>query len=122
MLSVGVDLIEIDAFAQAINKTTELKDRLFAPTELKERELVGDEGLAAWFAAKEAVMKAIWNHFNVVIEWHDVIITNGPTGQPFAVLSDALSDRLKGTEVNYITLSLSHLPPIAAAVAAVEFA
>jgi len=121
MTSVGIDLVEINAFVKAVNQTGELKSRLFSPDELKERERIGDENLAVWFAAKEAVMKAIWSHVEIKIDWHDIVIMHGVTGQPVAIVKDPLVDRLGKKKIKDISLSVSHVPPLAAAVALVQF-
>ena len=60
-LSVGIDLIEIDRVERALERRPRLAERLFTPAELayaRERARPGRH-LAARFAAKEAVIKAL---------------------------------------------------------------
>ena len=58
---VGIDLIEIERVERALERRPRLADRLFTPAELayaRERARPGRH-LAARFAAKEAVIKAL---------------------------------------------------------------
>jgi holo-[acyl-carrier protein] synthase len=60
-LSVGIDLIEIERVERALERRPRLAERLFTPAELdyaRERARPGRH-LAARFAAKEAVIKAL---------------------------------------------------------------
>jgi holo-[acyl-carrier protein] synthase len=60
-LGVGIDLIEIERVERALERRPRLADRLFTPAELayaRERARPGRH-LAARFAAKEAVIKAL---------------------------------------------------------------
>jgi holo-[acyl-carrier protein] synthase len=60
-LAVGIDLIEIDRVERALERRPRLAERLFTPAELAyahERARPGRH-LAARFAAKEAVIKAL---------------------------------------------------------------
>ncbi|HEX3563033.1 MAG TPA: holo-ACP synthase, partial [Solirubrobacterales bacterium] len=60
-IAVGIDLIEIERVERALERRPKLADRLFTPGELayaRERARPGRH-LAARFAAKEAVIKAL---------------------------------------------------------------
>ena len=60
-LGVGIDLIEIERVERALERRPRLAERLFTPAELayaRERARPGRH-LAARFAAKEAVIKAL---------------------------------------------------------------
>ena len=60
-LAVGIDLIEIERVERALERRPRLAERLFTPAELayaRERARPGRH-LAARFAAKEAVIKAL---------------------------------------------------------------
>jgi holo-[acyl-carrier protein] synthase len=60
-LGVGIDLIEIERVERALERRPRLAERLFTPDELayaRERARPGRH-LAARFAAKEAVIKAL---------------------------------------------------------------
>ena len=59
-IGLGIDLIEIDRVERALERRPRLAERLFTPAELV-RAQSGQTGrhLAARFAAKEAVIKAL---------------------------------------------------------------
>jgi holo-[acyl-carrier protein] synthase len=60
-LAVGIDLIEIDRVERALERRPRLAERLFTPAELAYAHGRARPGrhLAARFAAKEAVIKAL---------------------------------------------------------------
>ena len=60
-LAVGIDLIEIDRVERALERRPRLAERLFTPAELAYAQGRARPGrhLAARFAAKEAVIKAL---------------------------------------------------------------
>jgi holo-[acyl-carrier protein] synthase len=60
-LAVGIDLIEIDRVERALERRPRLAERLFTPAELAYAHKRARPGrhLAARFAAKEAVIKAL---------------------------------------------------------------
>ena len=61
MIGVGIDAVEIDRFRLALQRTPRLSERLFSDAERAYAARRNDptERLAARFAAKEAVMKAM---------------------------------------------------------------
>jgi holo-[acyl-carrier protein] synthase len=58
---IGIDLIEIERIERALERRPRLRDRLFRPDELAFADARARPGrhLAARFAAKEAVIKAL---------------------------------------------------------------
>ncbi|MGZ4140070.1 MAG: holo-ACP synthase [Actinomycetota bacterium] len=60
-LRVGVDLVEVDRFARALERWPGLRERVFTASELAECAGARNtsERLAARFAAKEAAFKAL---------------------------------------------------------------
>ena len=61
MIGVGIDAVEIDRFRLALDRTPRIAERLFSDAEraYTARRRDPTERLAARFAAKEAVMKAM---------------------------------------------------------------
>jgi holo-[acyl-carrier protein] synthase len=121
MTSVGIDLVEVEEFERSMNRTPDLRHSLFSPQEQKGHKGANSKNLAAWFAAKEAVMKAIWSRTTVPINWHDIIVKHGLEGQPLIELSEELKARFQGITIKNISISISHVTHTAAAVALVEF-
>jgi holo-[acyl-carrier protein] synthase len=109
-LSVGIDLIEIDRVERALERRPRLADRLFTPAELayaRKRARPGRH-LAARFAAKEAVIKALGQG----VPPREIEVISGEP--PRLELHGRAADLAGGTE---IAISLTHSRDSAAAVA-----
>jgi holo-[acyl-carrier protein] synthase len=106
-LTNGVDLIEISRISQAIERHGErFLRRIFTSKELA---LVGDKpaSLAARFAAKEAVAKALGCGIGDV-RWTEIEVLRGPNNQPELHLHG--NARQLANQLGYHTwsISLSH--------------
>ena len=55
ILGIGIDVCDLDRFAEALRRTPDLAERLFTPDERP----LPPASLAARFAAKEAIAKAL---------------------------------------------------------------
>ena len=84
-IKTGIDLIEIDRFNQAYHRHGErLYSRIFTDQERQEtQERI--ESLAARFAAKEAVSKALGTGIGVV-DWKEIEIIRGASQEPLVRL------------------------------------
>jgi len=116
MLRAGVDMIEVERIDQAILRHGErFFERFFT-----KQELIDSNGrtttLAARFAAKEAVAKALGTGIGEV-GWLEIEILTGPRREPILLLhGDALRvSRQLG--LSHWTISLSHTHEHAMAVA-----
>ena len=96
----GIDVVDIARFDASLSRTPELRERLFAPSE---RDLP-IESLAARFAAKEALIKALGGYDDV--SWVDVEIPRGD-GRPEFRLSGTIAARIERLGL-VLHLSLSH--------------
>ncbi len=67
---VGIDVVDISRFQESLERTPGLKDRLFTENEKSK----GIASLAARFAAKEALAKAL--HVPAGLNWHDCEVVN----------------------------------------------
>lgn len=112
---IGIDVIEIDRVERAIERRPRLAQRLFTPDELEyanERVRPGRH-LAARFAAKEAVIKALGTDRPVAPSEIEVVAGEPPT----VALSGTAADVSRGSAVS---VSLTHSRETAAAVALVS--
>lgn len=109
---VGIDLLEVDRMAAALERTPGLRDRLFTPGEqaYAEAQAVPARHYAARFCAKEAVVKALrldaWDPL-------DIEVVHAAHGAPEAVLRGPLAGR------GPVEVSLTHTRSAAGAVAMV---
>ncbi len=110
MLRTGVDLIEIERIKRAVDQHGDrFLERVYTATERQDcQQRV--ESLAARFAAKEAVAKAlgtgIWRQG---VEWVDIEIVRDPTsGAPSLLLHRAAADHAQHLGLTEWSVSLSH--------------
>ena len=119
MVSVGVDLVEVDTVAATLDSPLSERylSRVYTPAEVRdctEGSGVNAARLAARFAAKEAVMKAL-DVGDRAIPWRAIEIERGPTGRPGVLLHGAAASLAREEGVASLVLSLSHEERYAAA-------
>jgi holo-[acyl-carrier protein] synthase len=106
-LATGVDLVEIDRIRSVIEgHGARFLQRVFTPQELAE---VSDNyaSLAARFAAKEAVAKALGTGIGLVA-WKEIEILRGPNRQPILHLHGAAQSLAQELGLRHWSISLSH--------------
>ena len=104
---VGIDVVDIDRFDRTLKRTPSLKSKLFNEAERNK----SIQSLAARFAAKEALIKAL-NVENGIL-WHEAEVVNLEGGKPVFVFYGAVADLVDGASVH---LSISHDAGIATAI------
>jgi len=77
-MAFGIDLVEIDRFARALQRWPRLRERVFAPDE---DVSLTPARLAGRFAAKEAAFKALGDGWPA-IPYGDVRVVRGARGKP----------------------------------------
>ena len=120
IVAVGIDVVLVDRFTAAVSRTPLLADRLF--TEQERMTASGNprsaESLAARFAAKEAVAKALGAPAG--LSWHDCEVVSDPDGRPWLTVSGTVAAAAKTCGVTLWHLSLSHDGGIASAMVVAE--
>lgn len=86
ILGIGVDTVDIDRFTRHLERTPALRARLFTEAE---RELPVPS-LAARFAAKEALIKALGGSHG--LGWHDLEVLRGEGRAPSFADTPALRE------------------------------
>lgn len=114
IVGVGIDVCDIERFGVSLERTPGLRDRLFTPTEAT-RPLAS---LAARFAAKEALAKALGAP--VGMHWHDCEVVNESSGRPLLSMRGSVLARADALGVASVHVSLSHDAGIASAVVVLE--
>jgi len=111
---IGVDLCSVTRLAQSLERTQALAARLFHPNEIK----LHAQSLAARFAAKEALAKALGNP--KLLSWNEIEIQNDELGKPFFVFHAGTATALAQLGELSFHLSLSHDAELAQAFVVVE--
>lgn len=114
IVGVGIDVVDIARFEATLQRTPGMAERLFTSGE---RELK-IASLAARFAAKEAVAKALGAPGN--LHWHDAEVVSEPSGKPVLTVTGTVAARAAELGVSSFHLSLSHDAGIASAVVIAE--
>ncbi len=111
-LSTGVDIVELDRIRRAVERYgNRFLARIYTPEEIAH---CGDRlpELAARFAAKEAVSKALGvgiNHMSAHgIGWREVEVLPDPLGKPLVRLSGRARQLAQEQDLHEWAISLSH--------------
>jgi holo-[acyl-carrier protein] synthase len=117
-IGVGVDAIEIDRFAAALERRPRLAERCFTEAEAAycRSRAFPPQHFAARFAAKEAVGKALGLGMT---RWREVEVVRG-RGAPVARLHGLYAERAAALGVTRVLISLTHSRTDAIAVAVAE--
>lgn len=120
IIGVGIDVAEIERFGAALERTPNLAQRLFVESELTlpGGERRGTASLAARFAAKEALAKALGAPGGLL--WTDAEVYVEDSGQPRLRVSGTVQARAAELGVRSWHISLSHDAGIASAVVIAE--
>lgn len=105
MISIGVDIVDIERLQRRLEATPRLAERIFTESELRYAASGArpSEHLAARFAAKEATFKALGEGWPK-ISWKEVeVVSDG--GRPTLRLRGAAAAAARGGEPQ---VSLSH--------------
>lgn len=111
---IGVDTVDIDRFSRQLERTPELRERLFCEGE---REL-SPQSLAARFAAKEALMKALGGSHHLT--WQDMEVVRDERRAPRFAEHAVLTELLASLGAGRTHLSITHDGGFATAFVIVE--
>lgn len=114
ILGIGVDLVDLGRFDRAVTRTPRLVERLFA---------VGERGLplhslAARFAAKEALIKAVGD--SAGMHWTEMEVITDGEGRPAFDLRGRTAEVVAGRGARAVHLSLTHDGGLACAFVVLE--
>lgn len=105
--AVGIDIIEIDRVADVLARHGDrFLERIYTPDEVRHcRGRIGE--LAARFAAKEAVMKALGTGVRG-IRWREIETLPNRRGKPLVFLYGNAAERARKIELRGLEISLTH--------------
>ena len=111
IFGIGIDVVDISRFHETLERTPGFSARVFTVREIS----LPLASLAARFAAKEALAKAL--NAKEPFNWQEVEIINEETGKPTMAFLGAMKNRM----AEYIVhVTLSHDAGIASAMVIVE--
>jgi len=108
---IGIDVVDIERFKLSLDRTPGLLEKLFTDNE-RTKPL---QSLAARFAAKEALAKAL--NAGKGLSWHEAEIINLESGKPAFLFRGEIAEIVGGAVVH---VSLSHDAGISSAMVIVE--
>ncbi len=108
---IGVDVVDLARFRATLDRTPSVRERLFTPAEAE----LSIESMAARFAAKEALMKAL--RVPAALPWHDIEVVHDEVDAPVFALRGHAADRVGSRSTH---LSLSHDTSVAMAFVVIE--
>jgi holo-[acyl-carrier protein] synthase len=114
IIGVGIDVVDVSRFEATLRRTPGLTPRLFTDTERR----LPAASLAARFAAKEALAKALGAP--VGMRWLDAEVVRGADGRPHLLMTGTVAARADALGARRTHLSMSHDAGIASAVVLVE--
>jgi len=107
MHHIGIDIIEIARIQEAVNSWGEgFLHRVYTDSEVKQCRK-RPSSLAARFAGKEAVIKALGTK-NKNVRWREIEILSQPGGKPVVRLYGKAQDGATSLGINEFAISLSH--------------
>ena len=119
-VGLGVDIIEIDRMEQALTRTPRIRERVFSEQERSYAQKKARPAVhyALFFAAKEAVLKALGTGFSGMA-FTDVEVDHDRFGRPIPILHGRAQKLAEEQGIVEIQLSLSytHSVGVASAVA-----
>jgi holo-[acyl-carrier protein] synthase len=120
VIGIGIDIIEIDRIKESVDEYgDQFLQKVYTPAEIKYclSKKNKYQHLAARFAAKEAIYKAISSNWDSELSWQDMEIINAPNGMPEVKFKGNLEKFLAGDKS--LKISMSHSRDYVACVAIV---
>lgn len=118
VIGVGIDAVEVDRFRAVLDRRHGFAERVFTPAERTEASTRSDPvpGLAARFAAKEAVMKSLSVGLGA-FDFADVEVVRGDGGAPVLTVTGRAAVLAEARAIGGWHISLTHTASTAMAVA-----
>ncbi|GAB3573666.1 holo-ACP synthase [Leifsonia lichenia] len=111
---IGVDVVDLERFARSLERTPRLRERLFTDAERG----LPVHSLAARFAAKEALIKALGGSEGV--RWHDMEIVADDERNPGFVLHNLIERDVRERGIAHIHVTMTHDAGVATAFVVTE--
>jgi holo-[acyl-carrier protein] synthase len=121
MIGVGVDAVDVNRFREAMTRTPGFASRVFTAAEISSLadRLDPAPSLAARFAAREAVMKALGVGLGA-FDLHDVSVDRAESGAPRLIVRGRAELLANERGISKWFVSLTHTEGVAMAMVAAE--
>ncbi len=122
LLGIGIDLVEVDRIRGIHQRQGErFLQRVYSQEEIEYCMRCRNPypGLAARFAAKEAVAKAFRTGIGETLGWTSACVMKGGQGEPYIVLDELGETLLRQMGGNEVMISLTHTQDHGQAIAAI---
>jgi holo-[acyl-carrier protein] synthase len=96
---IGIDVVDIDRFKTSLERTPGLSEKLFTASE-RAKPIAS---LAARFAAKEALVKAL--NAGKGLSWQEAEVVNLESGKPVFLFRGEIADLVDGAASTSIAVS-----------------
>lgn len=124
MIGIGIDLVSVSRMERILNQPWHAKflKRVFSPSEVSycKKRLKPHEGLAARFAAKEALVKALGTGFSRGVTPVQIVVDVDEKQGPIIRLSDRASVVAQSMGINRCHVAISHTEGMACALVVLE--
>ena len=123
IIGIGTDHVEVERFKTlAKARGGEFIRRVFTESEIEYAHSSDDfvQRLAARFAAKEAMLKALGTGWNDEVDWKDIEIRHSASGQPLIRLKGNTAIVAARARMDRVFLSMSHTRHLATAQVVIE--
>lgn len=123
-ISCGTDIVEVSRIKKSVQNSISFANRVYTVAEQEyclSRKAGRFQSLAARFAAKEAVSKALGTGIGDSAELLDIEISNDTLGKPMVVLKGKALKTFTEKHGKSIEISLSHSHDYAVAFAVLTF-
>ncbi len=123
VIGLGTDLIEIERIERSVERFGDaFLRRVYTPGEIAycQSKRNAAESLAARFAAKEAVAKALGTGISRGVSWREFEVRRLPGQRPELHLSGRAAEIAKGLGIRRLALSLTHSRSVSMAVVVAE--
>jgi holo-[acyl-carrier protein] synthase len=119
MRALGIDAVDIERFRRALERSPRLSHRVFTADERADVARRSDPvpSLAARFAVREAVMKALGVGLGG-FDLQDVSVVSHESGQPHVRITGRAAELASRRDISSWHLSITHTEQVAIAVVA----
>lgn len=116
IIGIGIDAVDVERFRRSLQRTPSMHQRLFTASELEYVAPKTDPvpSLAARFASREAVMKAMGLGLGA-FGFHDVWVDRRDSGEPMLNVTGRAAELANERGIDTWHLSITHTDQVAIA-------